>query len=89
MKDLKYKYVGDETPEERLRNKLSPLYALVNVINIDPEYPKLDELLVVCKANLIEIKEHLDDIIPFYTKLYTIGKFKYKQDNTLEENGKS
>ena len=85
MEDLKYNYVGDETPEERLRNKLSPLYALVNVINIDPKYEKLDELLITCKANLIEIKEHLDDIIPFYSVIENIQKLNYKQSNTLED----
>ena len=88
MEELHYKYVGDETPEERLRNKLSPLYALVNVINIDPEYPKLDELLVTCKASLIEIKEHLDDIIPFYTNIANLKKLNYEQDNTLEDGKK-
>ena len=86
MEPLKYNYVGEETPEERLRNKLSPLYALVNVIGVEPEYPKIVELLKVCKENLIEIKNHLDDIIPFYTTVDTVEKLNYGQDSTVVED---
>lgn len=80
MVKLNYNYVGEETPEERLRNKLSPLFTLVNILDTQPGYPKLEELIILCKGNLIEIREHLTDILPFYMKL---GEIKYKQSGTL------
>jgi len=81
---FKYHYVGEETPVERLRNKLQPLFFIVELLksggNLD-DYPKA---LESASDNLEDIRDHLSDIEPFYI---TMAETKYTQNNTLEDNG--
>ena len=77
---LNYTYVGDETPEERLRNKLQPLFFLVEKIDTDGHCDDMPELIEACKGNLDEIRDHLSDIKPFY--LTAVTDKEYTQDNT-------
>ena len=91
MADLKYNYQKNETPEERLRNKLQPFYFLI------AEAAKITELYDVakmCDANIEDIDALLDDITPFYTGLiqpvkgwdvHTIEKHLADADGTGRE----
>lgn len=74
--ELKYKYEGEETPNERLRNKLQPIFLLVESLKKvgRTDIPKLVE---ICNSNLDEIRDHLDDMEPFYKNMYN-------QNNTFE-----
>lgn len=65
---LKYDYKGEETPEERLRNKLQPLFYLVEKIDTEGHCNDMPSLVEACKNNLDEIRDHLADIKPFYNK---------------------
>lgn len=77
--NLKYAYTGEETPEERLRNKLQPLFFLVEKIDSDGHCDDMPEVIQACKTNLDEIRNHLSDIKPFYTA--EVEK-KFTQNNT-------
>ena len=81
---LKYHYVGEETPVERLRNKLQPLFFIVELLksggNLD-DYPNAVDSAA---DNLEDIRDHLSDVEVFYA---TIPETKYTQNNSLEDNG--
>ena len=83
--EFKYNYIGEETPEERLRNKLQPLFFLVEKIKAEGHCNDMPEVLEASVANLDEIRAHLSDINPFY-KMKTIKELEYSQDNTSKES---
>ena len=63
MADLKYNYQHNETPEERLRNKLQPFYFLVAEA---ANYTNLYGVAKMCDSNINDIDALLDDIEVFY-----------------------
>lgn len=64
MKSLKYEYKKGETPEERLRNKLQPLFYIFN--SIKRKEPITDKHLKICEKNIEDVNKILDDIPEFY-----------------------
>lgn len=80
MTKLKYSYRNGETPIERLRNKLQPIFLLVATAEVQTSNEGLKELGSMCVPILDEINDLLDDIGPFYK----IESPKYEQSNTLE-----
>lgn len=62
---MAYKYKKDETPEERIRNKLSVVFlAIEQASNGDCNLEMIKASLRV----IPEINEHLDNIKEFYEK---------------------
>lgn len=76
---LKYEYIGEETPVERLRNKLQPLFFLTEMSGKGRDVREFPELVKAANDNLDEIRDHLTDVKPFYAK---IDKIKYTQNTT-------
>lgn len=75
MKKLKQNYEEDQTPVERLRNKLSPFMNLIKLLelpgvqisaNKESLFKLIEKELENCKRLTPEILDHLDDIEPFY-----------------------
>lgn len=67
---LKYVYRKGETPEERLRNLIQPLFALIDVAegkNFKLSPADQVQLIANCKNVKGDIKLILDDISVFYT----------------------
>lgn len=65
---LKQKYVGDQGPAERLRNKLSPFFTLAQVIVKEPDVlvdgpfkQQVLEMAQQCGQFFTEVREHIDD----------------------------
>lgn len=65
---LKYDYQGDETPVERLRNKLQPLFFIVERLKSGEDLKDFPEVVEAANDNLEDIRDHLSDIQPFYTQ---------------------
>lgn len=64
---MNYDYKGGETPEERLRNKLSVVFTVVE----HTSNGKCDKKLIDEAVKVIpDIVEHLDDIEEFYKNKY-------------------
>ena len=63
---LKGKYEGEETPLERLRNKLQPLFFIVEMLYKGEDVGKMPEVIEGANDNLDDIRKHLDDIEPYY-----------------------
>lgn len=83
---LKYSYKKDETPEERLRNKLQPIFYLVSAVETRSEDPYLKELAAKCALDLDEVIMLLDDIPVFYqSAALMVPKDEFKQTNTLKK----
>ncbi len=61
---MNYNYEGDETPEERLRNKLSVIFMAVETGKCDK---KLTEQAIKVMPDILI---HLDDIEEFYKEKY-------------------
>ena len=81
---LKYNYVGEETPVERLRNKLQPLFYLTELAGAAEDIRKFPELIKAANDILDEIRDHLSDVPEFYA---TIPEIEYTQNNSLEIDG--
>ena len=81
---LKYNYVGEETPVERLRNKLQPLFFIVEQLHAGEDLTSFGAVIKSANDNLDEIRDHLSDVKEFYA---TIPKIKYTQNNSLEIDG--
>jgi hypothetical protein len=64
---LKYIYVGEETPVERLRNKLQPLFFIVEHLKGGGNLDDFPEVLEAANDSLEDIRHHLSDTKPFYT----------------------
>ena len=65
---LKQKYVGDQGPAERLRNKLTPFFTLAQVVVKDPSVladgpyrQQVLEMAQQCPQSFKEVREHIDD----------------------------
>jgi len=80
--NLKYTYVGEETPEERLRNKLQPLFFLTELAAAAEDIRKYPELIKAAVDSLDDIRDHISDIRPFY-----IGEspIEFKSANTTKD----
>lgn len=64
---LKYNYEGEETPVERLRNKLQPLFFIVERLKSGEDLSDFPEVIDAANENLEGIRDHLSDAKPFYT----------------------
>ncbi len=62
-----YVYTNDETPEERLRNKLSPLFLAIEVADNGDCNKKIISEAV---KTLPDILMHLEDIEQYYKEKY-------------------
>lgn len=65
---LKFKYEGEETPVERLRNKLQPLFFIVERLKGGESLDDFPEVIDAANENLDDIRDHLSDVKPFYTE---------------------
>lgn len=65
-----YEYQKDETPEERLRNLLTPYMLLVDVLASKKNDPKYSSLIDSCKDNKERILFFLSDMENFYSKKF-------------------
>lgn len=72
---LKHKYKGWENPEERLRNKIQPLFTLWHYASQSSD-PELVEVAETCQPVLQDIKDLLDDIPVYYG---VIGRIKHPE----------
>lgn len=62
---MPYKYKKDETPEERIRNKLSVVFLTIEQAGLG----ECNSEMVKASLRVIpEINEHLDNIKTFYDK---------------------
>ena len=77
---LVYTYREGETPEERLRNKIQPLFTLVSILEAKGEVTP--EVIALSKSTVNDIRDLLDDITPFYTANCP-EHFTFIQDDTL------
>lgn len=66
--DLKQKYVGDQSPAERLRNKLTPFFTLAQVIAKDPSVladgPYKECIIEMAQQSMqlgSDVRDHIDD----------------------------
>ncbi len=75
---LVYNYRSGETPEERLRNKLQPLFSLVNTVATGEKVSK--QHIDICVSVLPDIKDLLDDMSTFYI---VNSDIKFTQTDTL------
>lgn len=66
MRKLKCNYIGEETPVERLRNKLQPLFFIVERLISGDKMDDFPEVIDAANNNLDDIRDHLSDIEPFY-----------------------
>jgi len=78
--EFQYNYLTGETPEERLRNKIQPLFSLVDVIAAGGK-PSVAHMAAAIESKG-DIRKLLDDITPYYT---SVDRPKYTQNNTLNE----
>jgi hypothetical protein len=78
--EFKYNYVGEETPVERLRNKLQPLFYLVELAGAGEDLKEFPDLIEAANDNLEDIRDHLSDIQPFYR----LEAMNYVQTNTKD-----
>jgi len=79
---FQYNYLAGETPEERLRNKIQPLFSLVDAVTLG--FKPSDNLIKAANESKVSIRMLLDDITPYYT---SVDRPKYTQNNTLNEEG--
>lgn len=77
-----YIYREGETPEERLRNVLSPMFALVDMTDMGMEIN--EELIQTCKESKESIRALLNDIPLFYD--IKVENISFTQDDTLNSN---
>jgi hypothetical protein len=86
---LKYVYRKGETPEERIRNIIQPLFSLVSVVDLNyekcPQPDELLRLLKICKESKESIKLLLGDIPNFYDINPDAIEVYFTQNNTLED----
>jgi hypothetical protein len=76
-----YTYREGETPEERLRNKIQPLFTLVSMLEAGATVSP--EVISLSRATVTDIRSLLNDIVPFYTVDYP-GHLSFTQSDTLE-----
>jgi len=90
---LKYVYRKGETPEERIRNLIQPLFSLVSIVALNHENcsqpEELKRLLEICKNSKESIKVLLGDISNFYDINPEILEVYFTQNNTLEDGNNS
>lgn len=60
-KDYRYVYKSDENPVERLRNKLSGIYTLLDLLSKTEQTPIMAALIEKTKESLPDIRMLLDD----------------------------
>lgn len=65
---LKQKYIGEQGPAERLRNKLTPFFTLAQVIAKDPsvlaDSPYKERIIEMAQQSMqlgSDVREHIDD----------------------------
>lgn len=78
--EFKYNYVGEETPVERLRNKLQPLFFIVEHLKGGGNLDDFPEVLDAANDSLEDIRNHLSDAKPFYT---LEAEKKFTQNNSI------
>lgn len=77
----KQTYMEGESPSERLRNKLSPLFFIVDVLANDPSIlvdgPTKDLLLSAakkCQDSQQDIRDHIDDAATVHEEWRRLSK---------------
>lgn len=78
--EFKYNYVGEETPVERLRNKLQPLFFIVERLHKGESLDDFPEVIEAANDNLEDIRDHLSDAKPFFT---AEAEKEYTQNNSI------
>lgn len=89
MAKLNYVYRKGETPEERIRNIIQPLFSLVSIIDLNyekcPQPEELLRLLKICKKSKEDIRVLLGDIPNFYDIKPETLDFYFTETNTLND----
>ena len=69
MSKLKYEYKENETPEERLRNKLQPFFYLASAVEVGEASAEIKEVATMCLSVTDDIINLLDDMSTLYHKV--------------------
>jgi len=86
---LNYVYRGKETPEERIRNKIQPLFSLISILVLNHEKCKQSEelkrLLGICEQSKADLELILGDIPKFYNINPDVINVTFTQTDTVND----